>query len=85
MRVVFSRKADKDLERLDAHARLRVLAKIRAYADDPAALSGNVKALAGIDAYRLRVGDYRVVFEIQDGKLTVMVVRRVRHRRNAYD
>jgi mRNA interferase RelE/StbE len=43
-----------------------------------------VKKLAGAeDLYRIRVGDYRVVFQIQDDRLMVLVVR-IGHRKDAY-
>lgn len=41
----------------------RILSKIEAYAADPAAFSNNVKALSDGSGLRLRVGDYRIVFE----------------------
>jgi mRNA interferase RelE/StbE len=41
------------------------------------------KKLKGIDAYRIRVGDYRVVYEIHNDVLVVLVVR-VAHRREVY-
>jgi mRNA interferase RelE/StbE len=52
-------------------------------------LSGNprpsgCKKLKGSDAYRIRVGDYRVVYEIRDDVLIVLVVR-VAHRREVYE
>jgi mRNA interferase RelE/StbE len=44
-----------------------IRAKLRALAADPAAL-GNVKKLTGSPGYRLRVGDWRVLYEIHEGK-----------------
>ncbi len=47
-------------------------AKIRAYAADPASQSNNVKRLKGAPVrYRLRVGDFRVVFDVADNIMTV--------------
>lgn len=40
-----------------------IRAKVGLYAEDPAALANNVKALKGSDAIRLRVGDWRVIME----------------------
>jgi mRNA interferase RelE/StbE len=42
------------------------------------------KKLRGWDAYRIRIGDYRVIYEIHDDVLIVLVVR-VAHRREAYN
>ena len=41
------------------------------------------KKLKDLDTYRIRVGDYRVIYEIHDNVLVVLVVR-VAHRREAY-
>jgi mRNA interferase RelE/StbE len=41
----------------------RILKKIEAYASDPGSQRNNVKALVGSTAKRLRVGDFRVIFE----------------------
>lgn len=46
--------------------------KIEQYAVDPASLANNVKALAGRPEYRLRVGDWRVIFEIKADTMTVL-------------
>lgn len=59
--------------------------KIMTYAANPDAQRNNVKRLQGSDYYRLRVGNYRVIFSIENGQLTIMVVQRVRHRKDAYD
>jgi mRNA interferase RelE/StbE len=86
MQVQILSKAAKDLKALTPSDRARIIRKIEQYADDPASQANNVKALQGSDLYRLRVGDYRVLFTIAaDGTVTVMLVHRVRHRREAYD
>lgn len=60
-RVVFLPTALKALQRHRADA-TRIVTKINAYAANPAAHANNVKALKGLDEYRLRIGDYRVIF-----------------------
>jgi mRNA interferase RelE/StbE len=86
MQVQILPRAAKDLKALTPPDRARIIGKIERYADDPASQANNVKALQGSDLYRLRVGDYRVLFTIAaDGTVTVMLVHRVRHRREAYD
>ncbi len=84
MQVTYETKAIKDLKAIDAKARDRIIAKIVQYAADPATQANNVKHLTGSPFYRLRVGDYRVIFSL-DGEITIMTVIRVRHRREAYD
>jgi len=54
---------------------------IASLADDPRPYG--YKKLKGEDAYRIRVGDYRVIYEIDDGKIIVTVVS-VGHRKAIY-
>lgn len=85
MQVQILPKAVKDLKGLNPQDRTRIVQKINQYASDPATLANNVKHLQGSDLYRLRVGDFRVLFTVDEGTVTVMLVHRVRHRREAYD
>lgn len=75
----------KELKGLNPQDRTRIVQKIQQYAADPAAQVNNIKHLQGSALYRLRVGDYRVLFSIEQDTITVMLVHRVRHRRNAHD
>ena len=60
---------------------LRALTPLR---DDPRRQDADIKKLAGYsDRYRLRVGDYRVIYEIADAQLIILIVG-VGHRREAY-
>ena len=77
--VVLKPRAIKDLNALPGDRREKVLEKIRALADD---LHGDVKRLTNFTPeYRLRVGDYRVLFEIESVQV---VIYRIRHRREVY-
>jgi mRNA interferase RelE/StbE len=76
----FKPRAVKELERLPVIQQRRIIARIEQLADG---LKGDVKRLTNFTPeYRLRVGDYRVLFEIERGKINVY---RVCHRREAYD
>jgi mRNA interferase RelE/StbE len=80
--VQFRPSAEKTLDKLDKQARVRILRNIAALAGDPR--PSGVKALSGEHGlWRIRVGDYRVVYEIQDRELVVLVLR-VAHRREVY-
>ncbi len=71
--------AVKDIKGLPPNVQSRVLAKITQTSND---LKGDVKRLTSFThEYRLRVGDYRVLFEIEGKSI---IVYRVRHRREAY-
>ncbi len=82
-RVVIERNAEKDLDRLDAVVRRRVITAIKALAAQPRP-PGCRKLVGGTADWRIRVGDYRVLYEIAD-TIRVVSVYRVRHRREVYD
>jgi len=72
----------KQLQALSKKDRQRVLDRIDTLAKDPR--PPGVKRLKGGEGYlRLRVGDYRIVYEVRDDQLLVLVIR-VAHRREAY-
>ena len=82
-RVEFSKKAAKELRGIDSRYIPRVIEAVEVLADEPR--PQGCKKLVGSEAtYRMRVGDYRVIYEIKDETLFVLVVR-VRHRQRAYD
>jgi len=62
---------------------VRVVGKIEALAANPHASIPNVKALSGVPGFRLRVGDWRVIYELQDDVLVVLVLR-IKPRGGAY-
>lgn len=62
----------------------RIRAKILALAQDPKAHNNNVKKLTGTEGYRLRVGDWRVVYTLKHQQLTVIVIR-IGHRSEVYE
>lgn len=65
--------AIKDLRKIDPQARKRILLAIENLADNPLGKS-NVKRLVNSPYFRLRVGDYRVIFDLQRAKLVILVV-----------
>lgn len=73
--------AAKELEDIPKKARVRVIAKIRGLAGDPRP-PGSEK-LSGQEQYRIRQGDYRVLYFIDDVEKTVTVVK-IGHRREVY-
>jgi mRNA interferase RelE/StbE len=79
--VVIAESAAKMISKLEASARNRVANKIDGLANDPRP-SGVVK-LEGSELYRVRVGDYRIIYSIHDKEL-VVVIARVAHRKEAY-
>ena len=67
----------------DAKLKARLDEAIESLADDPR--PPGCRKLAGTsDRYRVRVGDYRIIYRIDDGKVTVLVLV-IGHRREVYD
>ena len=78
----FTRTAEKDLRRLDAPIRKRVLGGLdRLLAEDR---SLDVRRLTGSEHFRLRVGDWRVIFDY-DRRADAVLVRRILPRGRAYE
>jgi mRNA interferase RelE/StbE len=68
-RVVTTKSFAKELSRLPLNGQRRLLGKIKEIAVDPYAKHNNVTKLQGREAYRLRVGDWRVIYELHDDRL----------------
>ena len=80
-RILIRVSALKELEALPLKDRRRVAARIGAPGSAPRPTGG--ERLVGVDAHRLRQGNYRVVYTIDDAEKCVTVVR-VAHRRDVY-
>jgi mRNA interferase RelE/StbE len=81
-KVFLERSAEKDLKRLSHDIHDRVIAAIKNLSNDPR--PANSRKLSGsLNDWRIRVGDYRVIYEIAD-VIRVVRVNRVRHRREVY-
>ena len=75
------RSAEKEIRDLPGEVRSRVVERIRALASSPR--PPGCEKLAGRDAYRIRIGLYRVIYTVEDRRLIIEVVR-VAHRKEAY-
>ncbi len=80
--VRFTPEAERQADALDPPIRRRIAERLAHLARDPR-VAASVKALAGGTLYRLRVGDWRVIYSLQDDVLLVLVLR-VGHRRDVY-
>jgi len=81
-RIEVAPHALRHLRRLDPAARRRIQAAVELLAEHPRP-SGATKLTGGKGAWRVRTGDYRIVYEIHDHVLVVLVVA-VGHRREIY-
>lgn len=71
--VEYTREARKALKAMPRNASVLVMSKIEVLAADPARAQ-NVKKLVGRPGYRLRVGDWRVIYTLDAGRLIVCVL-----------
>ncbi len=81
-RVLLERAVEKDLSRLASHIHIRVVAAIQTLATNPRP-PGCRKLTGSKNDWRIRVGDYRIIYEIAD-EIRVVRINRVRHRREVY-
>lgn len=80
----FTRAAQRQLRAISRPEAMRILTALTALGDDPYREDADVKKLAGPSGlYRLRVGTYRVAYQINDGELVILVVK-VGDRRDVY-
>lgn len=80
--VTFARSARKELEALDNSVIVRIFTKIEMLTEEPRP-AGCKKLVGQNDLWRIRVGDYRMIYTIDDEGKVVDVVA-VRHRRETY-
>jgi len=79
--IFFRKSVAKDLENIPKRDLQRIISRIRALAEDPR--PRGCEKLSGQERYRIRQGNYRIVYSIQNNELTVWVVK-VGHRREVY-
>ncbi|WP_028988644.1 type II toxin-antitoxin system RelE/ParE family toxin [Thermithiobacillus tepidarius DSM 3134] len=85
-KVELSSQAQKDLDQLDpqiARRILKFLSERVARLDDPRAIGEALKGSRLGEFWKYRVGDYRLIASIEDGRLTVLIVR-IGNRREVY-
>jgi mRNA interferase RelE/StbE len=68
-KVLTTKAFARSLARLPANWQKRIVGKIKEIAANPYARHNNVTSLQGRDGYRLRIGDWRVIYELHDDRL----------------
>lgn len=81
--VALAPAAVRQLRKFDPQMRRRIQAAIELLADDPRPPAAT-RLVGGSGECRIRTGDYRIVYEIHDARLLILVLR-VGHRREIYD
>jgi mRNA interferase RelE/StbE len=80
--IEFAASADKALQKLPLNVQRRIVAAIEKLSANPRP-RGAVKLVGDQFAWRIRVGEYRVVYDIYDARLVILVVR-IGHRKDVY-
>ena len=80
-RLTFKKSVTKDFRSISKNDVARILKRIEALADDPRPVGS--EKLSGQERFRVRHGVYRIIYEIRDEELVIIVVK-VGHRREVY-
>jgi len=79
--VFFKESVWKDLKKVPKANLKKILSRIRKLKDNPRPIG--CEKLTDLELYRVRQGQYRIVYSIQDNELTVWVIK-IGHRKNVY-
>jgi len=74
-KITFKKEAAKSLNRLPRNVAKTIREKLEVIAANPYSEHPNATKLQGREGYRLRVGDWRVIYEIQNDQLVILVLR----------
>ena len=80
-RLAISKSVAKDMRALPNQDVVRILGRIKSLADNPRPVG--CEKLSGQERYRIRQGNYRIIYQIQDDLLLVTIVK-IGHRRDVY-
>ncbi len=79
--IEIKKSAYKELSKVPTQEASKIIEEIDALAENPR--PQGVKKLKGEEGYRIRVGDYRVIYTIED-VVKIVEIQRIRHRKDAY-
>ena len=74
-RILFTKQADRALRKMSRSTARLIREKLDQLAADPYARHPTVTRLQGRPGFRLRVGDWRVIYELEDDRLVIVVLR----------
>ena len=80
-RIVIKKSAAREIENIQKKDRIRIVEKIRSLSIDPHPVGS--KKLSGQEKYRVRQGNYRILYQVIDDELVINVVK-LGHRRDIY-
>ena len=79
--LLIEKAAQKELSKIPHPYRKKIIKAIESLADEPHPAGS--KKLSGREAWRMRIGNYRVIYEINNDRLTILIVK-VGHRQGVY-
>jgi mRNA interferase RelE/StbE len=83
-RVEFTRSAEKEFKRLSVRMQSTTVEALQVLSQNPYSELLNIKKLKGAeDLYRIRLGDHRIVYEMQNDRLVILVIK-LAHRSKIY-
>ena len=84
--IVYTNSASRDLNNLDENTAKRIALKIKYYAAQNNPLNFAKKLNPPFDnLYRFRIGEYRAVFELGKDMLQILIILRIKHRKEVYE
>ena len=81
--IEYTAEARKSLRKLPVNVSRLLVQKIIQLSVDSSALANNIKALKGVECFRLRVGDYRIIYTLLNEKMVIKVIK-IGHRQEVY-
>ncbi len=83
--IEFLKEAVDELSRIDLIWQKRILSKLKILSSNPKNLANNIKKLKGKyqEYYRLRIGNYRVIYSKESDRLIIIIIR-IGHRKGIY-
>lgn len=79
-KISYEKRALLELRKMDKLLAIRIIKKIKELENDP--FSKDIKRLKGQTSFRLRIGDYRVLFELFEEEIKIL---KIGHRKNIYE
>lgn len=79
-KIILTRRALKDLEKIDAKSKTRIGDKLKILINDPIGASKKL-SIPIIGTYRFRVGEYRIIFDVEND---TVIILRIGHRKDIY-